>query len=244
MELQGLEPETLADFFARAEPYKVIEESLAKLKMESKSKSRNSWKRKRDRSYNPEKRGAYKRNPYTRPAGEKPSTRDGKTSPISVNATSTQGFDKSRLTPRKPRDPQYIEYRPRTASVEHIFEVGEKARLFRKPFRSGPLGKKDQGRYCAFHDLNEHDTTECVHLKDHIEDLIGSGYLTEFVAKKYKDKKANKANDQGARRNTRAGSVRTIIGGAFVGGQGRSAMRRYVPEAHGQPLTNVCNLSE
>nr|XP_017247431.1 PREDICTED: uncharacterized protein LOC108218819 [Daucus carota subsp. sativus] len=172
-ELRGREPETLADFFARAEPHKIIEESLAKLKKESKSKNHSSWKRKRDRSYSPERRGT---NPYTRPAGEKPSTRDDKTSPISVNATSTHGFDKSRLTPKKPRDPRYIEYTPLTASVEHIFEVGEKARLFGKPFRSGPLGKKDQWRYCAFHDLNGHDPAQCVHLKDHIEDLIRSGY--------------------------------------------------------------------
>ena len=43
-ELQGREPETLADFFAKAKPHKVIEESLAKLKKESKSESRSSWK--------------------------------------------------------------------------------------------------------------------------------------------------------------------------------------------------------
>ena len=35
-----------------------------------------------------------------------------------------------------------------------------------------------------------------------------------------------------------------IIGGPFVGGQGRSAMKRYVREARGPPLTNVCHLSE
>ncbi|XP_063935619.1 uncharacterized protein LOC135147089 [Daucus carota subsp. sativus] len=247
-ELQGREPKTLADFFARAEPYKIIEESLAKLKKESKFESRSNWKRKRDRSYSPERRNTYKRNPYTRPTGEKPSSRDGKTSPITVNATSTQGFDKSRLTLRKTRDPRYNEYTPLTASIEHIFEVGDKARLFRKPFRNGPPGNKDQEKYCAFHDLNGHETAECVHLKDHIEDLIRStGYLTEFVAqeaKKYKDQKAEKANEQGTNRNTRAGSVQMIIGGPFVGGQGRSGMKRYVREARGQPLTNVCHLSE
>ena len=86
-----------------------------------------------------------------------------------------------------------------------------------------------------------------MHLKDHIVDLIRSGYLTEFVAqeaKKYKDQKAEKANEQGTNCNTRAGSVRTIIGGPFVGGQGRSAMKRYVREPRGSPLTNVCHLSE
>ena len=132
-----------------------------------------------------------------------------------MNTTSTQGFDKWRLTPRKPWDPRYIEYTPLIQPQSSIsFEVGDKARLFRKPYRSGPPRKKDQGKYCVFHDLNGHDTAECVHLKDHIEDLIRNGYLTEFVAqedKKYKDKKAEKPNYQGASRNTGDGSVRTII---------------------------------
>ena len=52
-ELQEREPETLADFFARAEPHKVIEESLVKLKKESKSESPSNWESKRDRSYSP-----------------------------------------------------------------------------------------------------------------------------------------------------------------------------------------------
>ena len=93
---------------------------------------------------------------------------------------------------RKTRERRYPEYTPLTASIDHIFEVGDKARLFWKTFRSGPPGKKNQGKYCAFHNLNGHDTVECVHLKDHIEDLIRSGYLTEFVAqeaKKYKEPK-------------------------------------------------------
>ena len=71
-------------------------------------------------------------------------------------------------------------------------------------------------------------------MKDHIEDLIKKGYLIEFVAqeaKNYKKKKDEKANDQGGPRNARVGNIRTIIGGSFVGGQGRSAMRRYVREA-------------
>ena len=111
---------------------------------------------------------------------------------------------------RKTREPRYHEYTRLTAPRDHIFEVGDKARLFRKPFRSGPPGKKDQGKYCAFHDLNGHDTAECVHLKDHIEDLIRTEYLTEFVAqeaKKYKEKKVERANDQEANCSARAGSV-------------------------------------
>ena len=34
-ELQGHEPVTLANFFARAEPHKIIEESMAKLKKDT-----------------------------------------------------------------------------------------------------------------------------------------------------------------------------------------------------------------
>ena len=51
------------------------------------------------------------------------------------------------------------------------------------------------------------------------------------IRQECKDKNAEKANDQGASRNTRDDSVRTVMGGPFVRGQDRSAMKRYVREA-------------
>ena len=64
------------------------------------------------------------------------------------------------------------------------------SKVFRMEVKLEYSGKKDLAKFCAFHDINGHDTAYCIHLEDHIEDLISDGYLEEFVAqsaKKYKD---------------------------------------------------------
>ncbi|XP_074347268.1 uncharacterized protein LOC141686111 [Apium graveolens] len=103
-------------------------------------------------------------------------------------------------------------------------------------------------RYCAFHDANGLETTECHHLKDHIEDLIRKGFLTEFVAekaKRYKDDKPGKEGEKGnPERPVRAKSIHTIIGGPYIGGSSQNTMKNYAHEARGPILTNVCNMSE
>ncbi|XP_074327396.1 uncharacterized protein LOC141665315 [Apium graveolens] len=103
-------------------------------------------------------------------------------------------------------------------------------------------------RYCAFHDANGHETTEYRHLKDHIEDLIRKGFLTEFVAeeaKRYEDDKAGNEGEKGnPERPVRAKSIHTIIGGPYIGGSRRNAMKNYAHEARGPILTNVYNMSE
>lgn len=121
--------------------------------------------------------------------------------------------------------------------MEHIFEVGDKAGIFRKPTRSGPPGRKDKGRYCAFHDANGHVTADCRHLKDHIEDLMRRGYLTEFVAQeaqRYKEQKADKDVDEvNPERTARAGSIEIIIGAPYIGGFTRNSIKNYTREARG-----------
>ena len=61
--------------------------------------------------------------------------------------------------------------------IDHIFKVIEKSGIYKKPYRPGPPGRKDLGKYCAFHDSNGHETTDCRHLKDQIEELIRNGYI-------------------------------------------------------------------
>ncbi|XP_074323998.1 uncharacterized protein LOC141660917 [Apium graveolens] len=196
-ELQRREPRTLAAFNAKTEPHKVVEEYLAKLKRDNNPGGSGNWgKNKRNRSYSPKGRGYARRTSYgmTPYSGNQmeKSEKDDKKAPITVN------------------------------TVGHILEVGEKSGIFRKPARNGPPGRKDMARYCAFHDANGHETTECRHLKDHIEDLIRKGFLTEFVAeeaKRYKDDKAGKEGEKGnPERPVRAKSIHTIIGGPYIGG--------------------------
>ncbi|XP_074359118.1 uncharacterized protein LOC141698328 [Apium graveolens] len=103
-------------------------------------------------------------------------------------------------------------------------------------------------QYCAFYDANGHEMAECHHFKDHIDDLIKKGFLTEFVAeeaKRYTDDKAGKEGEKGnPERPVRAKNIHTIIRGPYIGGSSRNAMKNYAHEARGPILTNVCNLSE
>ena len=132
--------------------------------------------------------------------------------------------------------------------IDHIFKVTEKIGIYKKLYRPGPPGRKDLGKYCAFHDSNGHDIADCQHLKDQIEDLIKNGYLSEWVlqeAKRYKDNKVNRdAGQVDTTQHVRAGNIRTIFGGPYIGGASRSARDRFVREAKRRPLMNVCILSQ
>lgn len=244
-ELQTKEPATLTDFYARAESHKVVEESMAKLKKDGNS---GGWSRnKRNRSYSPRERSFSKRTSYSGASADRGASRDAKTAPLVVNSTGSQRAVGYKY-PQAKDSHRHTEYTPLAAPLEHVFEVGDKAGMFRKPPRTGPPGKKDLAKYCAFHDANGHETAECRHLKDHVEDLIRKGYLTEFVAteaKKYRETKAKKDDEKVvADRVTRAGSIRTIIGGPYIGGMSRNSMKNFAREARGSPLTNVLHLAE
>ncbi|KAK1356398.1 hypothetical protein POM88_049654 [Heracleum sosnowskyi] len=187
-ELQSREPTTLADFYAKAERHKVVEQSLENLKKDNASRD---WSRnKRNRSYSPKERNYSKLTTYnTASADGRDASKEAKTAPLSVNTTGSKRTVEYKY-PSSKGSRRYSEYTPLAAPVEHIFEIGDKSGMFRKPSRTGPPERKDLARYCAFHDANGHETADCRHLKDHIEDLIRKGFLTEFVAqeaKKYKD---------------------------------------------------------
>ncbi|GAV59788.1 LOW QUALITY PROTEIN: hypothetical protein CFOL_v3_03319, partial [Cephalotus follicularis] len=48
------------------------------------------------------------------------------------------------------------------------------------PLRS-PTDKRDSSKYCHYYRDHGHDTEECRHLKNQIEDLIRKGYLRKYV---------------------------------------------------------------
>ncbi|GAV59530.1 LOW QUALITY PROTEIN: hypothetical protein CFOL_v3_03061, partial [Cephalotus follicularis] len=44
-----------------------------------------------------------------------------------------------------------------------------------------PADKRDSNEYCRYHRDHGHDTEECMHLKNQIEDLIRKGHLKKYV---------------------------------------------------------------
>ncbi|XP_074377340.1 uncharacterized protein LOC141718863 [Apium graveolens] len=175
-ELQRREPRTLAAFYAKAEPHKMVGESLPKLKRDNNPGGSENWsKNKWNRSYSPKgrryaRRTSYGTTPYSGNQADG-SEKNDKKAPITVNTADSQRSMNYKY-PAKREAVRYTEYTPLTAPIGHILEVGDKSGIFRKPARNGPPGRKDMARYCAFHDANGHETAECRHLKDHIEDLI------------------------------------------------------------------------
>ncbi|XP_074324118.1 uncharacterized protein LOC141661036 [Apium graveolens] len=127
-------------------------------------------------------------------------------------------------------------------------------------WRRRPVGageSRDKKKYCDYHESTGHDTHECRHLKDEIEELIKPGYLGEWIDKvKRRRGSDDKGKDErqppwveGVEKMAevkfqRAGSIRAIFGGhPFVGDSNR-ALERNTREARHPPLANIHSLED
>ncbi|KAL8155584.1 hypothetical protein AgCh_000826 [Apium graveolens] len=148
-------------------------------------------------------------------------------------------------------------YTPLAASIDHIFEVNKDRGIFKKPDRLTSWQSRDKKKYCDYHESTGHDTHECRHLRDEIEELIKAGYLGEWIDKvkrrrglddKGKDEKqpprAEDVEKTAEAKFQRAGSIRAIFGGhPFVGDSNR-ALEKNAREARHPTLTNIHSLEE
>ncbi|TXG66066.1 hypothetical protein EZV62_007341 [Acer yangbiense] len=77
---------------------------------------------------------------------------------------------------------KYANYHALNATREQILATLHETGLLTKPepLRGEP-SRRNQAKYCDFHGDIGHTTSECFHLKDHIETLIRNGYLKEFI---------------------------------------------------------------
>ncbi|XP_074361290.1 uncharacterized protein LOC141701558 [Apium graveolens] len=146
-------------------------------------------------------------------------------------------------------------YTPLAASIDHIFEVNKDRRIFKKPDRLTSRQSRDKKKYYDYHEFIGHDTHECRHLKDEIEELIKAGYLGEWIDKvkrrrgrddKGKDERKPPRGEDVEKiaeiKFQRAGSIRAIFGGhPFVGDSNR-ALERNTREVRHPPLTNIHSL--
>ncbi|GAV58927.1 hypothetical protein CFOL_v3_02460 [Cephalotus follicularis] len=119
--------------------------------------------------------------------------------------------------------PNFNNFAPLLETRTRILAV-EKERVtiqWAAPLRS-PADKRDSNKYCRYHRDYGHDTEECRHLKNHIEDLIRKGHIRKYV-----DRDA----PQGRREPEQQprGVIHTISGGVASGGdhsRGRKANAR------------------
>ncbi|XP_019176294.1 PREDICTED: uncharacterized protein LOC109171656 [Ipomoea nil] len=78
-------------------------------------------------------------------------------------------------------------------SVAEAMQYAQSSNLIRLP-HPGPDGK-DKSKHCAYHRCAGHDTEECTHLKQLLEDLLQLGKLDKCVGKREENKKPSERKD-------------------------------------------------
>ncbi|XP_074356018.1 uncharacterized protein LOC141695691 [Apium graveolens] len=219
--LQGKDPVSLADVLAQAESFKAIEQSLAETKKNDNAHNSKGRTKKRDRSVSSD----YRRNARSRNR---------------VNAVNMR----REWSPPSNYERRVSNYTPLAASIDHIFEVNKDRGISKKPDRLTSWQSRDKKKYYDYHESTGHDTHECRHLKDEIEELIKAGYLGEWIDKvkrrrgnddKGKDERQPPREEDAEKiaevKFQRAGSIREIFGGhPFIGDSDR-ALERNAKEA-------------
>ncbi|XP_074378366.1 uncharacterized protein LOC141719900 [Apium graveolens] len=131
-----------------------------------------------------------------------------------------------------------------TASIDHIFEVNKDRGIFKKPDRLTSWQSRDKKKYCDYHESTNHDTHECRHLKDEIEELIKAGYLGEWIDK-VKRRRENDDKGKDERQPLREEDAEKTAGVKFQrAGDGNRALERNAREARHPPLTNIHSLED
>ena len=76
----------------------------------------------------------------------------------------------------------YNHYTPLNASRETIYLAIWNKGLLRKPGpMKVPADRRNQYKYCDFHEDIGHNTSECYNLRNRIEGLVRGGLLIEFL---------------------------------------------------------------
>ncbi|XP_019190804.1 PREDICTED: uncharacterized protein LOC109185280 [Ipomoea nil] len=79
-------------------------------------------------------------------------------------------------------------------SVAEAMQYAQSCNLIRLP-QPGPDGP-DKTKHCAYHRCAGHDTEECTHLKQLLEDLLNLGKLDKCVGKREENKRVGERKDQ------------------------------------------------
>ncbi|GAV63246.1 hypothetical protein CFOL_v3_06766, partial [Cephalotus follicularis] len=84
-------------------------------------------------------------------------------------------------------------------------------------------------KYCQYHCDHGHDTEECRHLKNQIEDLIRKGHLQKYVDRDAPQGKRERREEapQQEKEQQRMGVIHTISGGVASGGDHSRARKDY-----------------
>ena len=86
-------------------------------------------------------------------------------------------------TSKKPRrESKFSSYTDLTETLERIY-LDTRGRLqYRRPAKREPSEyERTSGKHCLFHELDGHNTNDCRHLRDIIEEHVRNGHLQQYV---------------------------------------------------------------
>ena len=76
---------------------------------------------------------------------------------------------------------RFDKYAPLNAPVSQIFTEALRDDYARRPRPPKQTNSTDTSKFCAYHDGHGHQTDDCVHLIDRVEELVREGKLSEYL---------------------------------------------------------------
>ncbi|XP_058104861.1 uncharacterized protein LOC131248550 [Magnolia sinica] len=197
-------PKTLADLVARAQKYTNAKEFS----------------------------NAHKNVQVTEPTGKGKRPRNEEPQPSSKGLDDRDPRDRR---PSRKSEGKFRSYTSLNTSTEQILLDIRGHKLLNWPvcMRADP-DHRDKCKYCRFHQDYDHNTADCVDLKDEIEALVHKGHLRQYTkegktARKEEREKPNNTTEEPT-------EIRTIFGGSSGGGDPNRARkahsRKSDPEHH------------
>ena len=124
----------------------------------------------------------------------------------------------------------YKQYTPLKFFVEELYEKIEGRGLLYPPAPvTKSAHKRDQGRFCKFHDNHGHTIGQCRDLKNQVKDLVGNRYLDEYVDGAFPVIESHYMLGDGTERNLEREkpTIRVIAGGPTLAGDSNRVRKNY-----------------
>ncbi|XP_058084594.1 uncharacterized protein LOC131232387 [Magnolia sinica] len=86
---------------------------------------------------------------------------------------------------------------------------------------------RDKCKYCRFHRDHDHNTADCVDLKDEIEALIRKGHLRRYTKERKAARKEGRERERLKNITKKPAEIRTIFGGSSGGGDSNRAWKAH-----------------
>ncbi|XP_050268711.1 uncharacterized protein LOC126713100 [Quercus robur] len=142
---------------------------------------------------------------------------------------------------KRPRLPtgRFANFTPLTTPIDQVLmQIKDEGALTFPGKLKGDPNKRPRDKYCHFHRVHGHDTTNCYDLKQQIEALIRQGKLQRFVSRERTDTPEEQApRRENERPRPPIGDIRMIVGGTTAAESSKKARKTYLRMVYSVQLT-------